>query len=75
MPIASTSQRLNGGQGCRALGLASIGAAMLIATDVGAADQWIEVKTANFTVVSNAGERSTRTAQSLLDRIAKAGAE
>jgi hypothetical protein len=30
------------------------------ALDVSAADQWIEVKSAHFTVVSNAGERSTR---------------
>jgi tetratricopeptide (TPR) repeat protein len=38
-------------------------AAFLVAApalDVSAADQWIEVKSAHFTVVSNAGERSTR---------------
>jgi tetratricopeptide (TPR) repeat protein len=47
-------------RGLRALGLASIGVVALTSPEVGAAEDWIEVKTANFTVVSNAGDRSTR---------------
>jgi hypothetical protein len=44
----------------RAISCALIGTAILNSSDVRAADPWIEVKSPNFTVISNAGERSTR---------------
>jgi tetratricopeptide (TPR) repeat protein len=41
-------------------------------TDMTAADQWIEVKSANFTVVSNASERGTRTLVWQLEQVRSA---
>jgi hypothetical protein len=41
-------------------GYAAAIAAFVMAMPLLAADQWIEIKSANFAVMSNAGERSTR---------------
>lgn len=42
------------------------------AAPAGAADDWIEVKSAHFTVVSNAGERATRTLVWQLEQVSSA---
>ena len=45
----------------RTLAIAALSALVLVSTRVwAAADDWIEVKSAHFTVVSNAGDRTTR---------------
>ncbi len=45
----------------RALSIAALTALVFVSTrGRAAADDWIEVKSAHFTVVSNAGERTTR---------------
>ena len=44
----------------RSVSLLAVALLVWLVVDVAAADEWIEVKSAHFTVVSNASERSTR---------------
>ena len=44
----------------RSVSLLAVALLAWLLVDVAAADEWIEVKSAHFTVVSNASERSTR---------------
>jgi hypothetical protein len=43
-----------------ALAAALLAALLAVPIGLTAADQWIEVKTAHFTLMSNAGDRTTR---------------
>src|ERR1700752_2998758 len=50
---------VSGGRGVRRSALVAV-AIFCLSWPAIAADQWIEVKSAHFTIVSNAGERTTR---------------
>jgi hypothetical protein len=58
----------------RSASLLAVALLAWLMVDVAAADEWIEVKSAHFTVVSNASERSTRTLVWQLEQVRSATA-